>query len=436
MILFLMNVKGHKPKQTAGMNKTGLLRGPHKMSINRKLIGDFYEGLDDRSKQSLDCSVSRVVDAKKKGGKVAVVTGSGPNIHEGVTTLIAELMDKGIVDSVTTSSAVINHEMGGALDRVKMCNASRFGFDVKKMPRGNVFEFTELTNEELAGLRKEMRLDEDLLKKGRAADGRLVIKAAANMAYPMGLRTEIIAEEILGICRQTGLPFEVVAGWGCDSRTMLGKGAEKGIPVLVTIPQLVGGGHVGLAVSDSIPVAARSRRIADMLARADVIVESAVALTQEIHDGPFETYTGHGLWSWWQGQPVYSLEGKSLIRFDLDENLRLAQDLQKNSAMIQEAIDQGLPKTKISKIPFRMEMSAFARHEGSIPVVGDIGMIWPVFALKIADALGIPLEFMSYKQETPDGKKMREWIVDHVKYFDREKMLTRLRKWRNQNDNA
>lgn len=43
--------------------------------------------------------MSRVVDAKKKGGKVAVVTGSGPNIHEGVTTLIAELMDKGIVDS-------------------------------------------------------------------------------------------------------------------------------------------------------------------------------------------------------------------------------------------------------------------------------------------------------------------------------------------------
>ncbi len=399
------------------------------MSANRELIGEFYEALDARSKEALDRAVSRVVEAKKKGGKVAVVTGSGPNLHEGVTTLIAELMDKGIVDSVTTSSAVINHEMGGALDRVKMCDASQFGFDQKKMPRGNVFEFTELTDEELDGLRKEMLLDEDLLKKGRAANGRMVIKAAANMAYPMGLRTELVAEEILGICRQTGLPFEVVAGWGCDDRTMLGKGAEKGLPVLVTIPQLVGGGHVGLAVADSIPVAERSRRIAAILERADVIVESAVALTQEIHDGPFETYTGHGIWSWWQGQPVYSLEGKSLIRFDLDENLRLAQDLQNSSAMIQQAIDQGLPKTKISKIPFRMEMSAFARHEGSIPVIGDIGMIWPVFALKIVDALGIPLEFMSYKQETREGKKMREWIVDHVKYFDRKKMLTGLEKW-------
>lgn len=183
-------------------------------------------------------------------------------------------------------------------------------------------------------------------------------------------------------------------------------------------------------------VTERSRLIADMLAQADVIVESAVALTQEIHDGPFETYTGHGIWSWWRGEPVFSLEGKTLIRFDLDENIRLAQDLQKDGAMIQKAINEGLPKTKLSKIPFRMEMSAFARHEGSIPVIGDIGMIWPVFALKIADALGIELEFMSYKQETPQGREMREWIVRQINYFDREKMLAGLRKWEKKNGNA
>ena len=170
-----------------------------------------------------------------------------------------------------------------------------------------------------------------------------------------------------------------------------------------------------------------------MLGSADVIIESAVALTQEIHDGPFETYTGHGIWSWCQGQPVYSLKDKSLIRFDLDENLRRAQDLQKSSAMIQEAIDKGLPKTKISKIPFRMEMSAFARHEGSLPVIGDIGMIWPVFATKIADALGIELEFMSYKQETEEGRAMREWIVENVRPLDRAEMLKKYREWQAQN---
>ncbi len=394
--------------------------------MNIELINSFYNDLDERSKEALDKSIEKVVEAKKRGGKLAIVTGSGPNIHEGVTTLIAELINKGIVDGVTTSSAVVNHEMGGTLDRVKMCNASQFVLDESKMPRGNVFEFTDLTDEEIENLAKEMILDKDLLAKRHNADGHFVIKAAANMAYPMGLRTEMLADEIHSICRQTGLPFETVAGWGCDERTMLGAGAKNGVPVMVTIPQLIGGGHVGLSIGDSIPVAERARRIASILGSADVILESAVALTQEIHDGPFETYTGHGIWSWWQNQPTYSLKEKTLIRFDLDENLRKAQDLQKQSSMIQEAIDKGLPKTKISKIPFRMEMSAFARHEGSLPVIGDIGMIWPVFAKRVADALGIKLDFMSYKQETTDGKAMREWIVKNIRPFCKEKMLKHL----------
>ncbi|HOE80549.1 MAG TPA: hypothetical protein PLX82_10310, partial [Smithellaceae bacterium] len=151
-------------------------KGVSFMAINRKLIDEFYEGLDERSRASLLEAVSRVVSVKQKGGKVAVVTGSGPNLHEGVTTLIAELMDKGIVDSVTTSSAVIIHEMGGVLDRVKMCDASVFGFDEKKMPRGNIFEFTEMTDRQLDGLRREMPLDEELLRKGARTEGRMVIK--------------------------------------------------------------------------------------------------------------------------------------------------------------------------------------------------------------------------------------------------------------------
>lgn len=400
------------------------------MNINRTLIEQFYNDLDERSRAALDESIAKVVEAKRRGGKVAVVTGSGPNLHEGVTTLVAELIRKGIVDGVTTSSAVINHEMGGVLDRVKMCPANQFGFDEDVMPRGNVFEFTDMTDEQLDELSKEMILDRELLSKRHDAEGHFVIKAAANMAYPMGLRTEMLADEIHAICRQTGLPFETVAGWGADNRTMIGAGAEKGVPVLVTIPQLVGGGHVGLAIGDSIPIAERAKRISKIMSAADVIIESAVALTQEIHDGPFETYTGHGIWSWWQGQPVYSLKGKTLIRFDLDENLRKAQDLQKQSAMIQEAINKGLPKTKLSKIPFRMEMSAFARHEGSLPVIGDIGMIWPVFALRVADELNISLDFMSYKQETDDGKAMRQWIVDNIRPFSKEKMKKQLANFR------
>jgi len=393
--------------------------------INEQLLNSFYSNLDSRSRKSLDDAVEKIVEARKKGGKIVVATGSGPNIHEGVTTLIAELMDKGIIHGVTTSSAVVGHEMGGALDLVKMCKASALGFEERFMPRGNVFEFTQMPEEQMADLRKEMVLDDDLLARGEEAEGHLVIKAAGNMAYPMGLRNEELAAEILVLCRAYGLPFETVAGWGADRRTMLGMGAEKGFPVLVSIPQLVGSGHIGMAIGESISIFERSKRIASMLESADVIIESAVALTQEIHDGPFECYTGHGIWSWWKGLHTYSLKDKTLIRIDLDENLRKAQDLQKESALIQEAIDKGLPKTKISKIPFRMEMSAFARHEGSIPIIGDIGEVWPVLAWKTASALGVSLDFMSYAQHTDEGKAMREWIVKEVRPVNRRKLLDR-----------
>jgi len=393
--------------------------------INEQLLNSFYSNLDIRSRKSLDDAVEKIVEARKKGGKIVVATGSGPNIHEGVTTLIAELMDKGIIHGVTTSSAVVGHEMGGALDLVKMCKASALGFEERFMPRGNVFEFTQMPEEQMADLRKEMVLDDDLLARGEEAEGHLVIKAAGNMAYPMGLRNEELAAEILVLCKAYGLPFETVAGWGADRRTMLGMGVEKGLPVLVSIPQLVGSGHIGMAIGESISIFERSQRIASMLESADVIIESAVALTQEIHDGPFECYTGHGIWSWWKGLHTYSLKDKTLIRIDLDENLRKAQDLQKESALIQEAIDKGLPKTKISKIPFRMEMSAFARHEGSIPIIGDIGEVWPVLAWKTASALGVSLDFMSYAQHTDEGKAMRDWIVKEVRPVNRRKLLDR-----------
>ena len=393
--------------------------------VNASLLREFHESLDPRSRESLMAAADAIVEVKKRGGNIAVVTGSGPNIHEGVTTLIAELMDKGIVDGVTTSSAVIGHEMAGSLDVVKMCDATEVGMDEAFMPRGNVFEFTRMSESDLARIREEMVLDDALLERGKAAKGHFVLKAAGNMAYPMGLRNETIAEEILSIARTLGLPFETVAGWGCDRRTMLGAGAEKGLPVLVTIPQMIGGGAIGIAIGESISVGERSLRVAQMLGKADIIIESAVALTQEIHDGPFETYTGHGIWSHWKGMGTYSLKGKTLIRIDLDENLRKAQDIQKESKLIQEAIDKGLPKTKIAKIPFRMEMSAFARHEGSIPIIGDIGKIWPLIAATAAERLGVSLGFMSYSQETDEGRKMRDWIVENVGILDRAKIRAR-----------
>ena len=373
----------------------------------------FKASLDARSQVSVASAIERITEIKKRGGKVMVVTGSGPNIHEGVTTLIAELIRVGIVDAVSTSSAVISHEMAGSLDRVFRVDAKALGMDMEKMPRGDVFEFTCMTEEELNTVRREMPLDEEVLQRGsKLPKQNEIIKAAGNMAYPMGLRTERLAHEILGLARMYGLPFETVAGWGCDEHTMLGAAAKKGVPVLVTIPQLIGGGAVGMSIGDSIPVSQRSI--------------SAVALTQEIHDGPFECYTGHGIWAWWSGQNTYNLRKKSLIRFDLDENLRKAVELNQT---VQEAIDKGLPKTKAAKIPFRMEMSAFARHENSIPVIGDIGKVWPLVAAGVAKNLGIELEFLSASQDTPEGAAMREWIVNNVKPLDRDKMLAQAKEY-------
>ena len=390
-------------------------------------LENFRSSLDERSRSSLAEAVTRIIDAKKHGGRVMVVTGSGPNIHEGVTTLIAELIRVGLVDAVSTSSAVISHEMAGSLDRVFRVDAQALGMDLAKMPRGDVFEFTCMTDDEISALKREMPLDEELLARGESLPHQNeIIKAAGNMAYPMGLRTERLAHEVLALARMYGLPFETVAGWGCDEHTMLGAAAKRGVPVLVTIPQLVGGGAVGMSIGDSIPVSERSMRISRMLASCDVIIESAVALTQEIHDGPFECYTGHGIWAWWSGQNTYNLRDKTLIRIDLDENLRRAVEL---NAKVQEAIDKGLPKTKAAKIPFRMEMSAFARHEGSVPVVGDIGKVWPVIAHDVAEGLGVELEFLSASQDTPEGSAMREWIVENVRPLDREKMIAHTKEY-------
>ena len=398
--------------------------------IDNNFIENLYTNLPEETRHYLDIAIEKVVEAKRNGGKVVVVTGSGPNIHEGVTTLIAEFINKGLVDGVTTSSAVVSHEMGGVLDKVKRINIHEIGeefLDFSKMPRGDIFELTELTDAQWDELKREMIINDALVERCNEKEGTVIIKAAGNMAYPMGLRNETLAPVIMEMAHTRHVPFEEVAGWGCDEHTMLGAGARKGVPVLVSVPQLIGGGQVGISIADSIPVAERCYRISRMLGDADVIIESAVALTQEIHDGPFETYTGHGIWASWNGFKTYSLKDKTLIRFDLDENLKKAWDLDKKSGEVQAAIDKGLPKTKMSKIPFRMEMSAFSRLEKSIPVIGDIGVLWSVMGYKVAKALGVELEYISYPQQTEPGKAMRQWIVDNVDYMKMDK----IREWLN-----
>ena len=303
-------------------------------------------------------------------------------------------------------------------------DGKELGFPQDILPRGHVFEANIMPDTLLQQLQEEMLIDTELRQKILSMDGDVIIKAAGNMAYPLGLRSENLAKEILFIARSKGLPFETVAGAGADEYTMLGAAFAKGIPILVTIPQLIGGGMVGLAIGDSISITERATKVAEMMHSADVIIESAVALTQEIHDGPFESYTGHGIWSNWEGYPTYSLKDKTLIRIDLDPSLKKAWDFEKQSSQVQTAIDQGLPKTKLMSIPFRMEMSGFARLEKSIPVIADLGVIWPIIGMRLEQELGMSLDFISYPQQSPEGKAMREWIVDHVQPIKKEKLFS------------
>ena len=124
------------------------------MAVDTVALRAIEESLAPDILQRIHESADAIVAAKERGGKVVVVTGSGPNIHEGVTTLIAGLMRAGIIDGVSTSSAVIAHEMGGTLDKVKRCAGAPLGVNPKWLPRGGEFELTEMDAEVFAEIRE------------------------------------------------------------------------------------------------------------------------------------------------------------------------------------------------------------------------------------------------------------------------------------------
>jgi len=406
------------------------------VSVDKGIIAALRADLDPEVRARTDQAAAAIISAKQKGGKIVVVTGSGPNLHEGVTTLLAELIRQGIVDGVTTSSAAVAHEMAGTLERVHRVRGELLGVEDAALPADGIFEVSLLPEEWLEMIEAEMPVDRSLIGRALEAEGADIIKAAGNLAYPLGLRTERLAREAEALAKSLSAPLEEIVGAGADLHTMIGAGYARGAPVLVSIPQLVGGGAVGLAIGDSVAITARAARVAALLAQADVIIESAVALTQEIHDGPFETYTGHGIWAHWDGFGTYSLAEKRIIRIDLDPNLERAWQLERDSQAVAKAIAKGLPKTKISGIPFRMEMSGFARLPGSLPITGDIGAIWPILAQAVAQALGVELDFISYPQHTQAGREAREWIVANVRPVDRAAMHTAVKRRRPQSSPA
>jgi len=50
---------------------------------------------------------------------------------------------------------------------------------------------------------------------------------------------------------------------------------------------------------------------------------------------------------------------------------------------------------------------------------------------KVAEKLGIQLEYISHPQDTPEGQAFRDWIVEEVKPFSKPKMIQHSKTWRN-----
>ncbi|MBU4567132.1 MAG: hypothetical protein KMY53_08430 [Desulfarculus sp.] len=395
--------------------------------VSQAALNRLAQSLDPETKRRLSRVVRLWAQVKEAGGRVVVATGSGPNLHEGVTCMVAELVRLGLVDGVLTSSAVVGHEMAGVLERVRRVEGAKLGLDPAALPADGKVEVSLLSPEQLAGLARQTIIDRDLYRRMLSAPGNDIIKVAGNLAYPTGLWVERTARKLEPMAKAAGLPLEAVTGPGCDPLTMLGACARRGVPCLVTVPQLVGGGQVGLAVGDSISISSRSARVADLLASADLIIESGVALTQEIHDGPFELFTGHGLWARHEGLDTFSLGQKAVVRIDLDPNLERAWRMQQDAQAVAQAIDQGKPKATGMKLPFRMEMSGFARLPGALPLTGDLGVIWPLLASRAAKAMGVKTAFLCYKQGTPPGEAVRQYIVTKLSPLDHSQVVQALK---------
>src|SRR5580658_9404843 len=158
------------------------------MRPSSETIAGLRAALPPATHRHMERAVESIVAAKQRGGRVVVVTGSGPNLHEGVTTQIAELIQHGLVDGVITSSAVVAHEMGGTLDRVKRIRMepdADFEVPVGLLPRGRVFEINQMPAAQRRDIEKELPEGWDMFDRLSALPGTVVIKAAGNMAWPM-----------------------------------------------------------------------------------------------------------------------------------------------------------------------------------------------------------------------------------------------------------
>jgi len=153
-----------------------------------RFVQALYDGLKEATQSAVEKTVVAVPEARRSDGRTMVVTGSGADIYEGVTTLISELIRKNIIHGLSTNSAVVAHEMEGSLEKVRRVRGVVLGLNSAPLARAEAFQINILDDDNLADLKSEMALDMDLIQRAKELPVEENIKAAGNMAYPIGYK--------------------------------------------------------------------------------------------------------------------------------------------------------------------------------------------------------------------------------------------------------
>ena len=153
--------------------------------------------------------------------------------------------------------------------------------------------------------------------------------------------------------------------------------------------------------------------------RRILIIESGLALAQEIHDGPFELFTGHGLWARKRGEPTFSLRDKKVVRIDLDPHIsNVSGNMQRQKAKaVSQAIHTRQTKSRGPGAPLPHGVLRIRPHSRiHVPITADLGMVWPLMAGRAAaSGLGVRSGRLCVTNKgTGLGESLREFIVQHV----------------------
>lgn len=156
-----------------------------------------------------------------------------------------------------------------------------------------------------------------------------IVFKAVNMAHPVGCVREKLRKRDIHYCKQ--LAFETVAGWDAMSVPCSVQGQRRSGACV--------GDHSVQSLQAAWVCGYRYRRQHSHFVRSACITRSCwgcghyfgIRCCVDSRKSMMpETYTGHGIWSRGRDCPS-TVSQKTLIRIDLDENLRKAQDLQKKT---------------------------------------------------------------------------------------------------------